>query len=354
VPELADYERRFRRAGLPLFIEDYSAREDVWTRAAPLLALVFIGEMLGAIDLDWPVLANLAAALGGLAILLGAFGLLNVARGRPFWSLPQDVGSAELTAFVVIPAVLPLIFGGQWGSALVTAAANLVLLALAFGVIRYGLFAIVRWTGARLFEQLAASLSVISRAVPLLLVFALVLFINTEMWQVFSRMPDAFLILVGVLFVLAGSVFVAAQIPREVRELEEGAGAAGPQLETPQRFNVGLVMFVGQALQILVVSLAIGAFFVVFGALAVGADVREAWEVEHQSVVLRLTLFGEPLHVTEALLRVSGGIAAFSGLYYAIAVLTDSTYREEFRDELTGEMADSFAARAEYLELRRA
>jgi hypothetical protein len=65
-----------------------------------------------------------------------------------------------------------------------------------------------------------------------------------------------------------------------------------------------------------------------------------------------MTLFGEPLQVTEALLRVSGGIAAFAGLYYAIAVLTDSTYREEFRDELTEEMADSFAARAEYLELR--
>jgi hypothetical protein len=352
VAELADYERRFRRAGLPLFIEDYSAREDVWTRAAPLFALVFVGEMLGAIDLDWSFLANLAAAVGGLAILLGAFGLLNLLRGRAFWSLPQDVGPAELAAFVLVPAALPLIFGGQWGSAVVTAASNLVLLALAFGFIRYGLLAIVRWTGARLFEQLAASLSVISRAVPLLLVFALVLFISTEMWQVFSRIPDAFFILVGVLFVLAGSVFVASQLPREVRELEEGAGAAGPPLETRQRFNVGLVMFVSQALQILVVCLAIGGFFVVFGALAIGPDVRDAWDVERQDVVLRLSLFGEQLQVTEALLRVSAAIAAFSGLYYAIAVLTDATYREAFRDDLTSEMADSFAARAEYLELR--
>jgi hypothetical protein len=352
--DLGDYERRFRRAGLPLFIEDYSAREDVWTRAAPLLALVFTGEMLGAIDLDWSFLANLAAALGGLAILLGAFGLLNLLRGRSFWSLPEDVGPAELGAFVLVPAVLPLIFGGQWGSALVTAAANLLLLALAFAVIRYGLLAIVRWTGVRVFDQLSASLTVLSRAVPLLLVFALVLFINTEMWQVFSTMPDAFLILVGGLFVLTGSVFVAVQLPREVRELEEGAGSAGPPLEMRQRFNVGLVMFVSQALQILVVSLAIGAFFVVFGALAVGPDVREAWEVERENAVLRLTLFGEQIQVTEALLRVSGGIAAFSGLYYAIAVLTDSTYREEFRDDLTHEMADSFAARAEYLQRREA
>jgi hypothetical protein len=354
VAELADYERRFRRAGLPLFIEDYSAREDVWTRAAPFFVFVFIGEMLGAIDLDWPILANVGAALGGLAILLGAFGLINLLRKRPFWSLPEDVGPLELAGFVLLPAALPLIFGGQWGSAALTAAANLVLLALAFGLIRYGLFAIVRWSGAGLFEQLAASVSVISRAVPLLLVFALVLFINTEMWQVFSRMPDAFLALAGGLFVLAGSVFVVTRLPREVRELEEGAGAAGPPLESRQRFNVGLVMFVSQALQILVVSVAIGAFFVIFGALAVGPELRDAWEVERQGVVLRLTLFGESLQVTEALLRVSGGIAAFSGLYYAIAVLTDSTYRQEFRDELTEEMADSFAARAEYLQLRSA
>ena len=104
--------------------------------------------------------------------------------------------------------------------------------------------------------------------------FALVLSINTEMWQVFSEMPESFLALVAALFVITGSIFVAAQLPREVRELEEGAGAAGPPLERPQRFNVGLVMFVSQALQILVVSVAIGAFFVVFGALAVGADVR--------------------------------------------------------------------------------
>ena len=350
--ELADYERRFRRAGLPLFIEDYSAREDVWTRAAPLLALVLIGELLGAIQLDWSLGANVAAGVGGLAILVGAFGLLNLLRRRPFFSLPENVGPAELAGFVLVPAALPLIFGGQWGSALVTAGANLLLLAIAFGVIRYGVLSILRWTGPRLIDQLDASVSVLSRAVPLLLVFALVLFINTEMWQVFSTMPSAFLICVGALFVLVGTVFVGVQLPREVRELEEGSGE-GPPLEKRQRFNVGLVMFISQALQILVVSLAVAIFFVVLGALAVGPEVREAWGVGSDGVVIRLSLFGEQIQVTEALLRVSAGIAAFAGLYYAIAVLTDATYRQEFRDELTEEMAGSFSARAEYLRLRQ-
>ncbi|HYN50308.1 MAG TPA: hypothetical protein VES62_05230, partial [Thermoleophilaceae bacterium] len=242
--ELAEYERRFRRAGLPLFIEDYSAREDVWTRAAPVLALVLIGELLGATQLEWSLQANLGAGVGGLVILVGAFGLLNRLRRRPFLSLPEHVGPTELAGFVVVPAALPLIFGGQWGSALVTAGANLVLLALAYVVIRYGVVSILRWTGPRLVDQLDASVSVLSRAVPLLLVFALVLFINTEMWQVFSTMPRAFLACVGALFVLVGTVFVGVQLPREVRELEEGAGSEGPPLEKRQRFNVGLVMFV--------------------------------------------------------------------------------------------------------------
>ena len=56
--------------------------------------------------------------------------------------------------------------------------------------------------------------------------------------------------------------------------------------------------------------------------------------------------------VTVELLRVSGALAAFSGLYYAIAVLTDGTYREEFLEELTGSMRDTFRLRARYLALR--
>jgi hypothetical protein len=352
VPDLADYERRFRRAGLPLFIEDLSAREDVWTRAAPLMALVLIGELLGATQLDWSLRANIAAAVGGLVILVGAFGMLNRLRSRRFFSLPENVGPVELAAFVALPAALPLIFGGQWGSALSTAGANMLLLALAYLAIRNGVVSILRWTGPRLIDQLDASVSVISRAVPLLLVFALVLFVNTEMWQVFSTMPGAFLACVAALFALVGSTFVAVRLPREVRELEEEAGGAGPPLEKPQRFNVGLVMFISQALQILVVSFAVAVFFVVLGALAVGPEVRDAWGVARQNAVLSLSLFGEEIEVTAALLRVSGGIAAFAGLYYAIAVLTDSTYRQEFRDELMEEMAGSFSARAEYLRLR--
>ena len=74
---LQQYEDDFRHAGLPLFSEDISASEDIWNRAAPLLGLVFLGEMLGAGNLDWSWWQNLLAVAGGLAILLVAIAIFT-------------------------------------------------------------------------------------------------------------------------------------------------------------------------------------------------------------------------------------------------------------------------------------
>jgi len=54
------------------------------------------------------------------------------------------------------------------------------------------------------------------------------------------------------------------------------------------------------------------------------------------------------------LLKVSSGLAAFSGLYYAIAVLSDATYREEFLSDLQTSLHETFADRARYLQARAA
>ena len=351
VDELAAYERGFRRAGMPLLIESYSAREDVFTRAVPLLTLVFLAELFGAIDLDWSLGANLAALAGGLAVVLLALGLVNRARGRPFLSRPRDVGTAELVAFVAVPALLPLLFGGQWRSALVTAAGNALLLAAVYGVVGYGLMSIVRWAAARLVRQLVASLSLLARALPLLLIFAVVLMLTTEMWQTFASESDGQLALVGGLFVAVGSVFLVARLPREVGRLERDAGS-GPALDSRQRVNVGLVLFISQALQVLVVAVAMGLFFAAFGTLAISPDVQAAWLGGAPNSLVDLHLVGGEQVVSEELLRVSGAIAAFSGLYYAIAVLTDTTYRDEFLSEVTDEMRETFAARSAYLRLR--
>jgi hypothetical protein len=211
---------------------------------------------------------------------------------------------------------------------------------------------ILRFTGRRIGEQLVAALDLLARAIPLLLLFSVVLFVNTEMWQVFAGMNGATVAATAALLVAVGSVFLGVRLPREVRLIERDV-AAEPPLQPRQRINVGLVLFVTQALQIVLVAVAVGAFFMAFGALVIPADVIESWTGTEGRQLLHLDLGDIDVRVTAELLRVSAGIAALSGLYYSVAVLTDSTYREEFLDELTDDLRTVFADRARYLALRR-
>jgi hypothetical protein len=319
----------------------------------PILGFVFIAEMLGAIKLSWSPLANLGAALGGLAILIGSFGVLNRVRGQRFLALPERVGRTEIALFVFLPALLPLIFGGQVRSALVTVAGNALLVAVLYLVIGYGLLSTLRWGALRLLSQLALSLASLARAVPLLLLFALVLFMTNEMWQVSSTVTPGVLAVTAALLVGFGTLFLIAELPAEVRALEREHSAGAP-LSRRQRVNVGLLMFTSHALQVLIVSVAMGGFFVLFGAIAIRPEVLNTWIGSDGHELLGFNFLGERARVTDELLRVSGAIAAFSGLYYAIAALTDATYRAQFMDRLTRELRATFQARARYLELRAA
>ncbi len=112
------------------------------------------------------------------------------------------------------------------------------------------------------------------------------------------------------------------------------------------------MLLISHGLQIVVVTLAIGAFFVAFGMIVIDRSVMEAWTGDGGDALLATTVLDVPLLLTWELLRVAGAIAALSGLYYAIAVLTDGAYREEFLDEVTAQMRATFAARAAYLRLR--
>ena len=348
MPDRLEQERAFRRAGLPSFVAERTAREDVWTRAVPLLALVFGLEVLGAVDLDVALWLNGLFVLAGVAMLLASLTLVNRLRGRPALARPETVGPPELAAFVVVPALLPLVLNQQVVSALVTAGGNLLLLVILYGAIGYGLVSIVRWAGRRLLGQLATSLSLLIRAVSLLLLFNVVLFINAEMWQVFGDLPPGRVLGVAALLLVVGTLFGLVRMPREVRALEADVQreVGGPPLDAREQVNVGLVLFVSQSLQVVTVALAVWGFFIAFGLLALSEEVIASW-VGHDP---RLYALG----ATIELLQVAGAIAALSGLYYAIAVQTDATYRTEFLTEITDEMRGSFVARAAYRDDRAA
>ncbi|GAA1585211.1 MULTISPECIES: hypothetical protein [Kribbella] len=349
--QLERYEQRFRRAGLPLFIEDFSPTHDIFTRAAPLLVVVFLVEMLGATSLDWHWWQNLLAALGGLVALVVGFGLLNGFRGRPFWSLPTRFGIPELAVFVFLPALLPVVTQEQLRQFFGIALANLVLVGIVYVVIGYGLIATTYWGLRRLATELGNSVASLVRALPLLLVFSLVLFVTADMWQVFGGMPAAFIVLLMVAFTALSTLFLLIRLPREVDAIERDAGS-GPPLRRSQRMNLSISLVIRQWMQVLVVSAGVGLFFVGFGMLAISQHVYDQWGVTPGAWSYEITLMHHPLLVSASLVKVAVGIANFTGLYYSIALLTDSTFRTDFLDNVGAELRDLFTARAEYLALR--
>ena len=176
----------------------------------------------------------------------------------------------------------------------VTAGANLALLGLIYAVVGLGLIPIVRWVGARIIRQLRSALTLLARAVPLLAIFVLLSFPTQELWQMFSNPTrGVFATIIG-LFVVLAVAFLVVRLPREAKGLEREVSVDSPPLRGRQLFNVGLVMFVSQALQVLVVSLMIGAFLTVFGVLAIDDGMRSDWLGSPGDELFSFDLFGGP------------------------------------------------------------
>jgi hypothetical protein len=375
---LHDVERWFHARGIPHFIGDYSATRDVFTRALPTLTLVLVLELLGALNFEWPWWMNVGVAAASLGALLGVWALVNVSRKRPPLARPDRVGKTELAIFVLLVPLLDVVAGGQRLTAFNTLIGNLALLGLIYLGTSYALLPITRWAAGRLWQQLGDVLGLLVRALPLLLLFVTFLFLTAEVWQISASLDGPFLAVTMALFVLVGIVFVVARIPLEVGTLArfeswadvaalvgdtpaaaltpqlgpEGAPADTPRLGRRQWGNVGLVVLFTQGLQILVVSLMIGVFFIGFGLLTVTPDTAGIWVGGPVHLLVERELWGRPVVLTSELLQVAGFLTAFSGFYFTVYVLTDATYRKEFLDEVLVELRQAFAVRAVYLAAR--
>jgi len=146
-------------------------------------------------------------------------------------------------------------------------------------------------------------------------------------------------------------VFLIVRLPWVVREIQEDSDVGDVPLRRRERLNLAAVALISEALQVAFVSAAVWLFYVVLGTLLVPAAVRDVWLLEPTSVVWEIAWFGERGQITWQLLRVATGVAAFVGLYYAVTILVDSAYRDQFVDTLGEELRDTFARRAEYHEL---
>jgi hypothetical protein len=361
----------FLDRGLPHFIADYRATTDIWTRALPALTLLFLAELiLLAPNRTFPIWLDVLVVAGMFFLAIGVWALVNRRRGRRLLARPDNVGPWEVAAFVVVPTVVPLVFGGQLRQAVLTGLANAVILGAIYLVTSYALIAITRWGAGRLTRQLEAIVSLLARALPLIALLVTFLFLTQEVWATAGVLDGAPYWLAVLLFPLVGAVFLIARLPRDIGELNRFdardelapliagtpiAAATGidfgacepPPLARREWGNVGLVALFSQGVQITLVSLLIGSFFVVLGLLLVDESATRTFAGE-VNVLATLTLGERDLVLTEELLRVAGFLTAFSGLNFTVYLVTDPTYRAEFREEVVSELRQAFAVRAVY------
>ncbi|MGF1597212.1 MAG: hypothetical protein ACFCVK_09825 [Acidimicrobiales bacterium] len=370
-------ERWFVHQGLPHLIHGYGASTGVFNRALPFLLVVFAFNVVGTFGDRFTGWAQAAVAVSSAAIVVAVGTGVNVARGRRALQVPDNVGLLELITFVAAPAIPALVFGQGLVTAGGVVVANLVLLAVVYVVVGFGMVPTMVWAVRQTFRHLSQVVTLLGRALPFVLVFSAFLFLNAELWQVALDFTGvSFAITVGLLLAVAVA-FLALRVPREIANVArfeswgqvcELAGRAGspltvataprgdghgPHLSRAHRINVISVVLFNLAVQIVLVSALIGLFYVVFGMFAVRAETIVAWtslgEVGPTQALWEFEIAGTEVVMSVALLRVVGFLAAFSALQFSVAAMTDATYREEFFDEALAEMRGTLAVRSLYL-----
>jgi hypothetical protein len=226
-----------------------------------------------------------------------------------------------------------------------------------------------RWAVGLTLGSLGMMFPLVTRALPLLLLFVTFLFINTEVWMVADSL-DAGVLALAVMFFAAMAVgFLLVRLPEEMDRVDDDTDrgrlvertrgtpvehcAAEVVATIPddrladtlevtglQKWNLVLVLLVSQAVQVLLLSVAVLLFFLVFGSVVMDPHVVSTW------------LGREVTDVSGSLLKVSVFLAGFSGLYFTVYAVTDETYRQQFFTSVTRELERAVAVRAVYRGLR--
>lgn len=233
---------------------------------------------------------------------------------------------------------------------------------------------IVAWALTHTLVGVTSVLPMLSRALPLLLLFVTFLFINAEVWQLSAFLGPGELWLVVLLFLALAVAFLLVRLPEEVDLVDDHVddhflrrACAGTPLEDEcerliadpasdpasraevtgfERANLVLALVVVQLAQVVLMSLAVFGFFLLFGAITMKNQVVEAWTgVGSRSLPWLPNLSLE-------LFQVSVFLAAFSALYLTVSTMTDETYRTQFFAGVQRHLERAVGVRAVYLTLR--
>jgi hypothetical protein len=372
----------FLHRGLPLVLTRRVRSRDLIERSAPMVsavgALTAVTMLLAEVTGDSPDygyslrLGIIAAALVAAPFVLYVLHRRNTTLGE------ASRRTAALLVMVVFVVLMPVTVSGWSGAAAAEAPAFVAITLLAIWLTYLGFGSIAGWAFRFAWIQLGALGTLMSRALPLLMLTVVVYFTG-ELWQLAARMTRQRLWQIIGFLAFVALIFVVTTIRDEVRALRDDLAErndpasllAGTPLQVPpgeriprtalsraEQINVVAVMVVSQAIQVVFFTAGVFAFFLALGIIAVPDDVAVLWSAEQTCVIGQPpctgTWFGIHIPIPQTIVHMSLFVAVLSGLYFTVSTSVDPLYRQRFFDPLIADVAVSLAGRDAYLALERA
>ncbi|TDL08679.1 hypothetical protein EUA04_12195 [Mycolicibacterium obuense] len=369
----------FLQRGLPLVLTRRVRSRALMARAAP--AVAGVGALTAAVLLlaEWtggdPQVVVLLRLAGITTVLAAAPFALEVLHRRSTTAARLGRRTTALAVMGIFVLVMPFAVSGLSAAALAEVPVYLTVTVLTIWLTYIGLGSIALWAFRFAWEQVGALGTLLSRALPLLMLTVVVYFTG-ELWQLSARVTRerlwqtiGFLAAVGLAFMVTTiRDEVSALRQDRTRQSDPGAllaetplarlapGTPTP-LSRPERVNVVAVMVVAQAIQVVLFTTGLFLFFIALGFVAVPPDVLVLWSGEQSCPVgvppCDGTWFGVHVPVPQTVVHMSLFVAVLSGLYFTVSTSVDPLYRERFFEPLISDVAVSLAGRDTYLAMHR-
>lgn len=367
----------FLARGLPLVLTRRVRSRALIERSAPVVsgigALIAVTAVIADFS-DGRAAAADVVPLGIMAVVLAvAPFVLNLLHAAGTTRGEAGRRTAALLVMALFVIGFPLADQGWSGLTLAEVAGFLIVAVLAVWLTYLGIGSIVLWAFRFAWVQFGALGTLMSRALPLLMLTVVVYFTG-ELWQLAARMTRQRLWQTIGFLALVAIAFMVATIRDEVQALREdrsgprdpAALLAGTPLATgtdPRRtplsvgeqINVVAVMVVSQAIQVVIFTTGLFVFFLALGVIAIPDEVTVLWSAEQQCTVgeppCAGTWFGIHVPVPQTVVHTSLFVAVLSGLYFTVSTSVDPLYRQRFFDPLVADVAVSLAGRDAYLEM---
>ena len=298
---------------------------------------------------QWVILGLLAAALP----LAGLFG----------W-LVSRISGGRTRAAVASLALAFAIGCSLFESGPVQLPRDAVILAVVLLLTGSGVGSVLAWAVRMTFEHLATVGTLAIRALPIVLLTALVFF-NTYVWLMAATINGQRLSLA--IFFLSGiaAAFVVSKTAERVRPLlrstaslpEGSEGLAGTPfaamadpspgsaLKKAERLNIVFLLAASQLVEILVVALVGATMYLILGLIILTPSLLNEWT---HTTVSTATMLGWTLPVPDSLIHMCLFLGALTFMYISARAVDDAEYRGMFLDPLIDDLHIALAARNRY------